>query len=66
MSLRKLKARALPANIDCVSQDEAMARLGVSRQTLYRWRRDGRLVCISKFGRVRVSVDSIRQLFADA
>lgn len=57
------RARKPPAgDLDYLPQEEVMRRLGVSRQTIWRWRREGRLVCIESFGRVRISVASIRAL----
>lgn len=51
-----------PSDLDCIPQEEAIRRLGVSRQTFWRWRREGRVRCIEKFGRVQVNVASLRRL----
>lgn len=62
MKSRPRAPRLPPSDLDFIPQEEAMRRLSVSRQTLYRWRREGRVRSIENFGRVRISAESLRAL----
>lgn len=55
--LGKLVMRAGPPGADSLSIVEACVALGVSRETVYRWAREERLVLA---GRGRVTADSVR------